>query len=66
MRTSHGIGALAETVTRDKLIEECDKELSFTGSRMIDQNRFNIWHLPAGAWHFMPITQRERDANTNF
>ena len=67
VRASHGVNPLVQDVlNRDKLIEERDKELSFTGARLIDERRFNIWHLPSGTWQFLPITKKERDANQNF
>jgi hypothetical protein len=50
---------------KDDLLKKRDKKLNFTGNLLIDQNRFDIWHLDAGTWHYLPITQRERDANPN-
>jgi hypothetical protein len=47
------------------LIEERDKELFTRGARLVDQRRFNHWHLAAGSWRYLPITQRERNANPN-
>lgn len=53
------------TVDLDFLIEERDKELWLTGNRLIDQRRFDLWHLPAGTWQWFPLTQNERNENEN-
>ncbi|MFQ5865866.1 MAG: hypothetical protein ACE5IW_11620 [bacterium] len=65
VRASHGIGPLA-TLDQTALIEERDKELLLTAARLVDQRRFGIWHLPAGLWQYLPITERERNNNPNF
>jgi len=67
VRSSHELAPL-ESLSKDALITERDKELSFTGNRLIDQNRFDIWDasLPAGFWHYIPLSKNERDANPNF
>lgn len=67
VRDSHGIDplGLGEDADRDLLLEERDKELYLTGNRMIDQRRFNFFHLPAGTWRYFPITQSERNENPN-
>jgi len=65
VRASHGIGALA-TIDLNGLITERDKELFVTGIRLADQRRFGIFHLPAGRWQFLPITDDERNNNPNF
>ena len=66
-RSSHDLAPL-ESLSKDALITERDKELSFTGNRVIDQNRFDLWDasLPAGFWHYIPLSKTERDANPNF
>jgi hypothetical protein len=64
VRASHGIDPLSN-VDRDVIIEERDKELFLTGQRLIDQRRFDLWHLPADTWHYLPIVERERNANPN-
>ncbi|HMA62761.1 MAG TPA: hypothetical protein VKP78_08945 [bacterium] len=64
VRTSHGIPTLA-SVDEDVIIEERDKELFLTGQRLIDQRRFDLWHLPADTWHYLPIVERERNSNDN-
>ncbi len=62
VRTSHGLDARTETAL-DSIYIERDKELFATGNRLMDQRRFDRWHLPVGTWKFLPITQREREAN---
>ncbi|MFO7891154.1 MAG: hypothetical protein R6V04_12560 [bacterium] len=64
VRASHEISDLTE-VDMDVLMEERDKELMCTGSRLPDQHRWDIWHLEAGKWQYMPIPERERNANPN-
>ena len=64
VRASHGIDALT-AVDLDVLYQERDKELCFTGLRLLDQRRFNKWHLGAGTWKYFPITQSERNINPN-
>ncbi len=65
VRASHDIDPLPPTTTVDidLLLEERDKELYLTGNRMIDQRRYDNWHLPAGSWKYFPITQSERNNN---
>jgi len=68
VRASHGIAAL-DAVDMNVLIQERDKELFVTGARLIDQRRldaeFHTWHLAAGTWRYFPITERERNINSN-
>lgn len=68
VRASHGISDLA-AADMLVLIEERDKELSFTGMRVVDQRRldseYSTWHLPAGTWRYLPIVERERNINPN-
>jgi tetratricopeptide (TPR) repeat protein len=64
VRASHGIDALT-AVDLDVLYQERDKELCFTGIRLVDQRRFNKWHLGPGTWKYFPITQSERNINPN-
>ncbi|MBN2279531.1 MAG: RagB/SusD family nutrient uptake outer membrane protein [Candidatus Marinimicrobia bacterium] len=64
VRGSHGIDPVSE-VNRDLIITERDKELFTTGARLIDQRRFDLWHLPSGTWKYLPITESERNANDN-
>ncbi len=64
VRSSHGLAARTET-SLDSIYIERDKELFCMGQRLIDQRRFNRWHLPPGTWEFLPITQQERNANPN-
>jgi hypothetical protein len=65
VRASHEIDPLPLTTTVDinLLLEERDKELYLTGNRMVDQRRYDNWHLPAGSWKYFPITQSERNNN---
>lgn len=67
VRASHNLASL-ESFSKDILMTERDKELSFTGNRLIDQNRFDSWSasLPAGFWHYIPLSKTERDNNPNF
>lgn len=67
VRASHNIDPvpLTTTVDMDFLIEERRKELFTMGLRLIDERRFDIFHLPAGSWQYLPITQSERNQNSN-
>lgn len=50
----------------DFLAEERDKTLCFTGLRIMDQRRFNIWHRdPNNSWMYFPITIQEKINNPN-
>ncbi len=68
VRASHGIDPLA-TVDMRTIIVERDKELCFTGVRLPDQRRFDAeyqtWHLTPDRWHYLPITDNERNINPN-
>jgi len=64
VRSSYGLADLA-AVDLDVVYIERDKELFTTGAHLADQHRFDKWHLPAGAWKFLPITQDERNNNPN-
>lgn len=65
VRTFHNLAA--RTVTNlDSVYIERDKQLFATGMRVIDQRRFNRWHITTtGAWRFLPIGQPERNVNKN-
>lgn len=65
VRTFHNLAA--RTVTNlDSVYIERDKQLFATGMRLIDQRRFNRWHITTtGAWRFLPIGQPERNVNKN-
>jgi hypothetical protein len=54
-----------DDATLQILYTERDKELFCTGNRLLDQRRFNRWHLPADTWRCLPITNAERNANPN-
>lgn len=64
VRASYGIDPLA-SADLDVLYEERDKELCFTGVRLVDQRRFDKWHLGPGTWKYFPITESERNINPN-
>jgi tetratricopeptide (TPR) repeat protein len=67
VRASHSIDPIGGSVDLDVIYVERDKELFATASRLPDHKRFNRWdHLPADAWHYLPITQSERNNNPNF
>ncbi|MBD1208819.1 MAG: hypothetical protein H9535_10335 [Ignavibacteria bacterium] len=65
VRTFHNLAA--RTVTNlDSVYIERDKQLFATGMRVIDQRRFNRWHITTpNAWRFLPIGQPERNVNKN-
>lgn len=65
VRSSHGLAPLG-AVDLDVIYVERDKELFLQGQRLPDQKRFNNWHLPAGTWKHLPITDDERNNNPNF
>lgn len=74
VRASYGIAPLTEQNIQDMyqgnyidmIYVERDKELCFTGMRLLDQRRLNKWHLdPATTWQFMPISNAERMSNPN-
>ncbi|MFZ5948499.1 MAG: RagB/SusD family nutrient uptake outer membrane protein [Stygiobacter sp.] len=64
VRTSYGLSALTAVTINDVLVER-DKELFCQGTRLMDQNRTDTWHLAAGTWRYMPIPRTERNANPN-
>ena len=64
VRASHGIAPLT-AVTMLELMDERDKELFTMGLRLPDQRRMDIWHLGPDTWQYLPITQNERNINTN-
>jgi starch-binding outer membrane protein, SusD/RagB family len=64
VRASHSIAALT-SVDLDALYVERDKELFVTANRLPDERRFNKWHLGAGTWQYLPITDDERNSNPN-
>ncbi|MCI0694022.1 hypothetical protein L0337_18695 [candidate division KSB1 bacterium] len=64
VRASHQLDPLA-AIDLDGIYVERDKELFVTGVRLLDQRRFNRFHLQAGSWQFLPITDDERNNNPN-
>ncbi len=65
VRESHNIEDLNSPVNLDIIYTERDKELFPSGNRLVDERRFNKWHLPPGTWEYLPIPQSERDGNHN-
>jgi len=65
VRTSRSVAALT-SINLDGIYIERDKELFVTGVRLLDQRRFGKFHLPAGTWQYLPITDDERNNNPNF
>jgi len=64
-RTSHALADLG-SIDIAGLIVEREKELFCTGNRLPDQRRFDLWHLGAGTWQYLPLTMNERNENPNF
>ena len=65
VRSSHGLEDLT-SVNLDTVLEERDKELFCTGSRLPDQRRFERWHLSSDKWQYLPIPLDERNNNPHF
>ena len=65
VRKSHQIPDLNSPVDLDVIYNERDKELFPSGNRLVDERRFNKWHLPPGTWEYLPIPQSERNGNPN-
>ncbi|MEM8556634.1 MAG: RagB/SusD family nutrient uptake outer membrane protein [Bacteroidota bacterium] len=63
-RTAAGLDGLA-SLDLAGLIVERQKELFTEGARLVDQRRFNQWHLGPDTWQYLPVTQSERNANPN-
>jgi hypothetical protein len=64
VRTSRGVKTLT-AIDLDGIYLERDKELFVTGIRLADQRRFGRFHLPAGSWQYLPITDDERNNKPN-
>ncbi len=65
VRTFHNLRPLTEA-TLDIVYVERDKQLFATGMRLIDQRRFNRWHITTpNTWRFLPIGFPERNTNKN-
>ena len=62
VRASHGLSPLA-SIDLDGLVVERDRELFTQGARLVDERRFDLWHLGPDTWQFLPITQSERNDN---
>ena len=54
-----------DSVDLDVLIEQRDQILFTQGARLVDQRRFDLWHLGPNTWQYLPITQTERNSNPN-
>ncbi len=57
---------LDEPGQTNTIVVERAKELFVTGARLIDQRRLNLFDSIPGPWRDLPITQSERNQNTNF
>jgi tetratricopeptide (TPR) repeat protein len=64
VRNYYGISSLS-SVDLNVIYTERDKELFASGNRLVDERRFNKWHLTAGTWEYLPIPESERNANPN-
>jgi tetratricopeptide (TPR) repeat protein len=64
VRSSHTLD-IRNATNIDSIYIERDKELYCTGNRLIDQRRFNKWHLQQLTWKYLPIPQTERTRNPN-
>jgi len=47
------------------LIEERDKTLWMKGTRIVDQTRFDLWHMESTTWRLLPVPLEERIKNPN-
>ncbi len=64
VRASHGIAPLS-SIDLDIIYIERDKELFASANRLVDERRFNKWHLGPGTWQYLPVTEAERNGNPN-
>ena len=64
IRDHYGITPLLSVNLNDIYVER-DKELFASGNRLVDERRFNKWHLALGIWEYLPIPQSERNGNPN-
>ncbi|MBA65480.1 MAG: hypothetical protein CMG55_06745 [Candidatus Marinimicrobia bacterium] len=58
-------GAGSTTGAMGLLIEERDKTLWMKGVRIVDQKRFDLWHLGDNTWSYIPIPDSEILNNPN-
>ena len=66
VRASHNVTQLVGGVADlDLIYSERDKELNLMGLRLVDERRFNKFHLTADKWQFFPITIDELNYNSN-
>lgn len=64
VRENYGISDI-NSVNLDSIYVERNKQLFPSGNRLVDERRFNKWHLAKGTWEYLPIPQSERDGNPN-
>ena len=64
VRNYYGISSLS-SVDLNIIYTERDKELFASGNRLVDERRYNKWHLAPGTWEYLPIPNSERNANPN-
>ena len=74
VRAAYGLSSVDDQYVTDNyngdamelLMAERDKEFYGEGMRLLDQRRWNKWHLPLeSSWLFLPIPLDERNANSN-
>ena len=64
VRNYYGISSLS-SVDLNIIYTERDKELFASGNRLVDERRYNKWHLAPGTWEYLPIPNSERNGNPN-
>jgi hypothetical protein len=62
VRNKYGIAPVS-SVDLDLIYNERDKELFPSGNRLVDERRFNRWHLGPDTWEYLPIPESERNGN---
>ncbi len=65
VRAFYGLSSLMQLDVQTLLVER-EKTLFLQGIRLVDQRRFNLFHLPVGTWQYLPIPEEERIGNPNF
>ena len=64
IREEYGIADI-NSVNLDSIYVERNKQLFPSGNRLVDERRFNKWHLPPDTWKYLPIPLSERNNNPN-
>lgn len=64
VRASHQLDPLT-VVNADVIYVERDKELMCQGTRLMDQNRLNKFHMTGNSWRYLPIPRNEYNSNPN-